>query len=267
MMRYTGNGNTYNYGDIIRLPDKARVIVVSDIHGNYDDFLNYVNMWRKGGKDTHIVFLGDLIHGLDPKTDGSPDILMNVGDLIRKDTFHVLMGNHEWYQINDIPIYKNGVNQTEEFKKICKSRGNLMLELCEDIMKEFKKIAIAPNGLVMAHAGPSRRMNDILKDMNGLTLSPIYAQSEIDEAFEQMVFARPNDHFGYIEKDVDQFLENVGGSIMIVGHTPVNGYRVFGKQIIMDSSFATQNKYVLSMLTYEECNTVDDVVINLIKIE
>ena len=37
-----------------------------------------------------------------------------------------------------------------------------MLGLCEDIMKEFKKIAVAPNGLVMAHAGPSRRMNDIL---------------------------------------------------------------------------------------------------------
>ena len=222
-MRFTGIGNTYNYGDIIRFPKKARILVVSDIHGNYDDFLDYVNMWKKGGRDTHIIFLGDLIHGLDPKTDGSLDILMKVGDLILNDTFHVLMGNHEWYQINDIPIYKNGVNQTEEFKMICKNYGDFALEMCEDIMRNFKKIAVSPNGLVMAHAGPSKEMNNILRDMKGLTLSPIYAQSEINEAFGDMVFARPNDIFGYTEKDVDQFLENVGGNIMIVGHTPVNG--------------------------------------------
>jgi len=36
-MRFTNNGNLHNYGDIIRLPEKARVIVGSDIHGNYNE--------------------------------------------------------------------------------------------------------------------------------------------------------------------------------------------------------------------------------------
>lgn len=266
-MRFTGNGNLHNYGDIIRLPKKARVLVVSDIHGNYDDFSKYIELWKKSGRDTHIVFLGDLIHGLNPETDNSIEILYEVSKLMQDNTFHVLMGNHEWYQIYDYPIYKNGIDQTEEFKEGCKERSGLTLDFCKDIMNSFQKIAIAPNGLVMTHAGPHRRINNILKDMKGLTLSPVFNQKEIDEAFEMMVFARPNDHLGYSEKDIKDFLDAVGGTAMIVGHTPVGGYKVFGNQVIMDSSFATEEKYYLSMLTDKKCENVNDIVKNLMKME
>lgn len=267
-MRFTGNGKLYNYGDIIRLPEHARVLVVSDIHGNYDDFMYYVNLWETlGGEDDHLMFLGDLIHGLDSKTDKSLEILDEVRSLIEKPNFHVLMGNHEWYQINDIPIFKNGINQTREFKNRCKKKGPLVLDFYKDIMAEFQKVAICPNGLVMAHAGPHRRMNSILKDMKGLVLSPIFHQNEINEAFEIMVFARPNDYLGYSEKDIEDFLDAVDGKAMVVGHTPVGGYYVFGKQVIMDSSFGTNNKYYLSMQTDEEINSIDDVVKNLVKVD
>ena len=50
---------------LIELPNHGRLIVVTDLHGNFDDYAHYLNLWDETDPDFHIVFCGDLIHGLD----------------------------------------------------------------------------------------------------------------------------------------------------------------------------------------------------------
>lgn len=264
-MRFVGSGKLYNYGDVIRIPEKAQVLAVSDIHGNYDDFIKYVDMWKNGGRDLHIVFMGDLIHGLNYKEDKSINILKDVYKLNSNNNFHVLMGNHEYFQFMDRPIFKNGINQTEEFKKHCEEEG-MILEICKDIIKTFSKIATTPNGLLIAHAGPSHLMTRFLRDINsGVSLNQFIEEVDIDTAFEYMSFSRyPDD---YNTQDIDELLEATNTKAMIVGHTPVNGYKIIGNQIIMDSSFETENKYFLSISTEEKINDIKDVEKHLVRFE
>ena len=56
---------------LIELPDYGRLIVVTDLHGDLDDYNHYLSLWDESDPDFHIVFTGDLIHGLDEETDGS----------------------------------------------------------------------------------------------------------------------------------------------------------------------------------------------------
>ena len=97
---------------LIELPKKGRLLVVSDLHGNYNDYEAYINLWDSEDPDFHIVFLGDLIHS--PYfNDKSIEIL---DDVIEKDkkysNFHVLLGNHEWAHITHTDIFKDYENQT-----------------------------------------------------------------------------------------------------------------------------------------------------------
>jgi len=265
-MRAQTLGRSYDFGDIVRIPEGARIMVVSDIHGNYEDFNKYIDIWENAGKDTHIIFLGDLIHGINTKTDKSLDILLDAYAYDKSDNFHILMGNHEWYQIHDKPIYKMGMNQSEDFRKYL--RDHMTIEIMYEFMETFKKFAVTPNGLFICHAGPSHYMGHLLNEINsGLSLSPIFHQDDIDNAFESMVFARPTSFYsddGYTQYDVESFLKKINMKIMISGHTPVNGWQTVGNQLIFDSSFATENKYYLSMMSDEPINDICDVINNLV---
>ena len=269
-MRPNSSGRLYDFGDIVRIPEGARIMVVSDIHGNYEDFKKYVKIWEKGGKDTHIIFLGDLIHGTSPENDKSVQILLDAFKYNKNNNFHLLMGNHEWYQIHDKPIYKMGVNQTEGFSKYLKD-CSITPEILYEFMGTFKKFAVTPNGLFICHAGPSHYMGHLLNEINsGLSLSPVIDQNDIDNAFESMVFARPTSFYnddGYTQYDVNSFLKKINMNFMICGHTPVNGWQTVGNQLIFDSSFATQNKYYLSMMSDEPIEDICDITSNLILLE
>ena len=52
---------------VIELPKRGRLIVVTDIHGNKDDFDKYIDIWDRDDPNCHILFTGDLIHEMDFK--------------------------------------------------------------------------------------------------------------------------------------------------------------------------------------------------------
>ena len=64
----------------IILPKKGRLMVVTDIHGNYDNYQKYLKLWNKKDKNSHIVFVGDLIH----KTSGYDQSIEIMDDIIEK---------------------------------------------------------------------------------------------------------------------------------------------------------------------------------------
>ena len=46
---------------MIELPDHGRLIVVTDLHGNFDDYNYYLNLWDESDPDFHIVFCGEMM--------------------------------------------------------------------------------------------------------------------------------------------------------------------------------------------------------------
>lgn len=242
---------------LIELPDCGRLIVVTDLHGNFDDYNYYLNLWDESDPDFHIVFCGDLIHGLDEETDGSVQILDDAIARSREcSNFHTLLGNHEWAHITNTEIYKNNQPLLLGFKNIISYNKGLIEPHLTNYIKFFKTMpyfARTKSGLFISHSGPSDKIRSIEgfeRVLEGDYSSPILYD------FLWNRYNRPTD---YIKSDVDRFLGIVGSRVMLVGHCPVESYKVFGNQIIMSSSFETKMKTYLDMDLSMEIEDVKDV--------
>lgn len=67
----------------------------------------------------------------------------------------------------------------------------------------------------------------------------------------------------YDEDDVSNFLKVIGSNYMVIGHNPVNRYEIFGKQLIVSSSFQTDKKAYLDIdlsKTIEEPEDLRDLI-------
>jgi hypothetical protein len=98
---------------VLRLPDKGRLIVCTDLQGCMRDFKRIVQVFEaalhKHGGDAHLIFTGDLIHGPHMEEDEWPDFLGEFyrdqsGDVViayaqlaaqYTGRVHALLGNHE----------------------------------------------------------------------------------------------------------------------------------------------------------------------------
>ena len=245
----------------IRFNRKGRLIVVTDIHGNKDDFDTYVDdIWNRDDPNCHILFTGDLIHEMEYSKDLSVEILDEVCHLLTLPNFHVLLGNHEFCQIMHDDVYKWGINQTEDFKQHvqdkCEWEDEYFLKLIayEEIMKSFSYFAVTDNGFFISHAGPS--YHNYGKDLDIFNMPAIdksidrlhnEAYNYYMEYLEEMIWARPYDD--YMEDRIDEFLAQVGCKFMVVGHTPCEGqaFHLLGNQIRYDSSFLAEDKYYLDI--------------------
>ena len=113
-MTYVKNVDLINYD---------KVIVVGDIHGNSEYYYSYIDLWDYANTRSHIIFLGDVIHGGGTSEDNCIDVLEDV--MVKEElfsNFHVLLGNHEHSLIQGYDIYKGGENQTKTFQQQLKQR-------------------------------------------------------------------------------------------------------------------------------------------------
>lgn len=242
---------------LIELPDYGRLIVVTDLHGDLDDYNHYLSLWDESDPDFHIVFTGDLIHGLDEETDGSVQIL---DDAMAKSkeysNFHTLLGNHEWAHITNKEIYKNNQPLLLGFKNVISFSKGFIEPHLTNYIKFFKTMPYfvkTANGLFISHSGPSDKVRSIEafnKIFEGDYSSPI---------LYDFLWNRYNSVTDYTKEDVKRFLEIVGSKVMIVGHCPVESYRLYSNQIIMSSSFQTKVKAYLDIDLSMEINDVKDV--------
>ena len=110
----------------VQLPAKGRLLVVTDLHGNLEDYEKYIELWDCDDPDCHLVFVGDFIHSTDDN-DGSIEIIEDAIDKYNKyPNFHPLLGNHEWSHIVKSPVFKGHSNQTQEFEDLIKvKKGRL----------------------------------------------------------------------------------------------------------------------------------------------
>ena len=226
--------------DVIKLPRQGVALIVTDLHGNMDDFEKIMQIWEDlSTRDKHLILTGDFIHAMGLENDNSLEILDQVRLDCRKfENFHLLLGNHEWATITHHSLYKGGVNQSLNFEELIKDKygedWKLKLGEYTNFFKELPVAVKTDNKVFISHSGPPKSVKSIDEIMNitekGYTDNPLL--------FE-LLWNRYGD---YSKKDVDNFLKLVGCNAMIVGHTPVNGYKLIRNQLIVSSSYSKGKK-------------------------
>ncbi|WP_298523260.1 metallophosphoesterase [uncultured Methanobrevibacter sp.] len=226
----------------VQLPAKGRLLVVTDLHGNLEDYEKYIELWDCDDPDCHLVFVGDFIHSTDDN-DGSIEIIEDAIDKYNKyPNFHPLLGNHEWSHIVKSPVFKGHSNQTQEFEDLIKVKKGRLEPYLSNYVKFFKSMPFfvkTENGLFISHTGPSTSIYNI-KDFN-----KIFNNDYNYNVLHDFLWNRYGDD--YTEDDVDNFLKIIDCNCMVVGHTVVDGYFIYGNQVILSSSFCSIDKAYLDI--------------------
>lgn len=242
---------------LIELPDYGRLIVVTDLHGNLEDYQAYLDLWDENDPDFHIVFAGDLIHGMDMDTDGSVEIVEDaIAKCRRYSNFHTLLGNHEWAHITNTQIYKSGEDLLMNFKNLIAFRNGFIEPSLTRYIKFFKTMPYfvkTANGLFISHSGPSNKV----KNIEGFDMMFEWGYSS--PILYDFLWNRFTKVTNYNKDDVERFLDIVGSKYMIVGHCPVESYEIFGRQMIVSSSFNTKVKTYLDVDLSCEFDSMKDV--------
>lgn len=242
---------------LIELPGHGRLIVVTDLHGNLEDYEAYLNLWDESDPDFHIVFTGDLIHGLDMDTDKSVEIVEDA--MVKSEeysNFHALLGNHEWAHITHQEIYKSGEDLLMNFKNLVSFKKGYIEPSMTNYIRYFKSMPYfvkTANGLFISHSGPSAKVHDI-EGFNS-----IFVWDYSSPILYDFLWNRFTKVTNYTRDDVSRFLDIVGSKYMIVGHCPVESYEIFGDQMIISSSFNTNVKTYLDIDLSCELNSMKDV--------
>lgn len=212
----------------IELPNHGRLMVVTDLHGNFEDYKSYVDLWDENDPDFHIVFTGDLIHSIH-EDDGSIEILDDVIDKSNRcSNFHVLLGNHEWAHIVNKDIYKNNENLLEDFINLVSFKKGYVEPSLTNYIKFFKTMPFflkTANGLFVSHSGPSDKIDSIER------FNEVLEGNYSDPILYDFLWNRFNRFNDYTRADVEKFLELMGLKYMLIGHNVVESYTTFGNQV------------------------------------
>jgi Icc-related predicted phosphoesterase len=252
----------YN-GKLIELPRKGKALVITDLHGNLEDFNRFMNIWKKfKNRENHLILTGDFIHAMGIPNDNSIEILESVKfQFENRKNFHVLLGNHEWSAISHTPVFKAGVNQSLTFEDLLKERFGAEWKKRRDIYNEyFKTLPLAvktANNVFISHAGPPKGV----KSIDEIVHITDEGYSTNRKLFE-ILWNRYGD---YSEEDINSFLKNVGCNVLIVGHTPVDGVEIIGKnQLVVSSSYSSGKKAYVELDLEGKIKTGKDV-LNMVK--
>jgi len=246
------DGKLILMGKLIKLPKNGKALIITDIHGNLNDFNKYMHIWDKfKNSDNHLILTGDFIHAMGRENDGSIQIMESVQNQCEtSENFHVLLGNHEWSTISKRSVYKAGINQTLDFDELLRENfGQSYNKELEEYVEFLKKLPIAvrtANKIFISHAGPPRNIKS-LDEINHITDK---GYNDNPPLF-QILWNRFED---YTEHDLKTFLKAVNCKMMIVGHTPVDGIKlIYKNQLIVSSSYSEGKK------AYVELNLKEDI--------
>ena len=240
---------------LIELPLKGKALIITDLHGNLEDYKRYMEIWKEfQDEDNHIIITGDFIHSC-YKEDGSIEIINSLIKHFKDEkNFHILLGNHEWAQIIGESVYKGGQNQTHDFENLVQEKyGNQAEIKMDSYIKFFKKLSIAvktQNNVLISHAGPSRHLEseDDVKYLSDKDYSTNLVLYEI----------LWNRNIESTRNYLDPFLKKFNCKASVVGHTPVDGFELNGNQLILSSSFGLGKKAYLELDLKEEIKSGRD---------
>ena len=84
------------YEKLIKLPLKGKALIITDLHGNLEDYNRYMEIWKEfKDKNNHLILTGDFIHSC-YQIDGTLEIIDSIKNHFENEKhFHILLGNYE----------------------------------------------------------------------------------------------------------------------------------------------------------------------------
>lgn len=262
---------------VLRLPGHGKLLVASDLHGNYRDFLTIAHRFEQMGPDAHLLLLGDLVHGpyLEPDKwpkrapyghplagrpyrDESPAVLLGVQLLAARypGRVHVLLGNHEHAHI--------GGPRTALFAKdeATALEQRIGIEASLHMASFFRSMPIAawaPCGLFFTHAAPAVELLRI-EDLETIDYRRYIAPRRADKA-RAAKSSKPGEHAARLLGQLlwehvlppfkaQSLLSRIHSQIAVYGHTIIpTGYQTIGfEQLILSTSFGMQDEHKTVLL-------------------
>lgn len=132
--------------------NKECLMVVSDLHGNWDHYQKYLEIfdnYKKDGLDIAILFIGDFIDASRPE-DNSYKIIQDMMDKVDFTEFGVLLGNHEDCFLKDEVLFKWEDIECDQWSQ------DLSDEEIDNVKEFFKGLFdtyVTPNNILITHGG------------------------------------------------------------------------------------------------------------------
>jgi hypothetical protein len=249
---------------VLRLPDRGRLLVCTDLQGCMRDFKRFVEVFEqallKYQGDAHVLFTGDLIHGphIDPEDwpdflgeyyrDASGEVMIAYAGLASQypGRVHALLGNHEHGHIGGPHTAKFAADEVALLEQILGPSGTARMR---GIIHTFALAAVSKCGAVFTHGAPAAQI-DSLSELEAADLSGAHYASPLDvldtPIVGKVLWAR-----SATEAEARRFLRAMGGTIAIFGHDVIpEGFEVSGdEQMVVSTSFGVfdSNKIYISL--------------------
>src|SRR5436190_22965597 len=155
---------------VIRLPDKGRLLVCTDLQGCMRDFKRMVDVFEQAliqyEGDCHLIITGDLIHGphIEPEDwpdflgeyyrDASGEVMMAYAALTARypGRVHALLGNHEHGHIGGPHTAKFAADEVALLEQIL---GPAATARMRGIIHTFALVAVSKSWVVFTHGAPA----------------------------------------------------------------------------------------------------------------
>jgi hypothetical protein len=249
---------------VIRLPDKGRLLVCTDLQGCMRDYNRMVEVFEQAliqyQGDAHLIITGDLIHGphIEPEDwpdflgeyyrDASGEVMIAYAGLAAQypGRVHALLGNHEHGHIGGPHTAKFAADEVALLEHIL---GPSATARMRGIIHTFALAAVSKCGAVFTHGAPAAVIQSVA-DVEAADISCSGLASPLDvldtPVVGKILWARSATEF-----EAKRFLRGMGGTMSIYGHDVIpEGYEKVGnEQIIVSTSFGLfdQNKVYLSI--------------------
>ncbi|MCX5747893.1 MAG: metallophosphoesterase [Proteobacteria bacterium] len=247
---------------VLRLPDKGRLLVCTDLQGCMRDFKRMVEVFEaallKYSGDAHLLFTGDLIHcpHIDPEDwpdflgeyyrDASGEVMIALAALAAQypGRVHALLGNHEHGHIGGPHTAKFAADEVALLEQILGPSGTARMR---GIIHTFALAAVSKCGAIFTHAAPAAVLTSIA-DLENADLSGAQYASPLDvldtPVVGKVLWARSAS-----VAEARRFVKALNGTMSIYGHDVVpEGYECVGdEQMVLSTSFGLfdQNKMYL----------------------
>ena len=228
-------------GELVILPNHGTVYLGTDFHGKFHHFEQWLKQTAliekiDSEEDVYGLILGDVVDHkltepiLDP--DGDAKIVDQIRHFqqqlgIKGERLIYLKGNHELAATEAYAMLKkNGMdasNRKQLIDLLYKSaqgsyfrQFNFIERMTDeqyDYLVNLPIIAVGKNGMVAVHAGTSP---------SAMNIADLVDPSQ--KVLDQLLWGRPSIAMagGYTASQTQTFLKRIGGSLLIVGHTPLN---------------------------------------------
>ena len=225
-------------GELVVLPDKGTVYVATDFHAQWSNFNRWLTQTKlvervKAGEDVYGLILGDVVDHKpgDPIFEPYGDLkivdrIMQLQRQLGEERLIYLRGNHELAAADAYAMLKkagmNADNRRDMITQLYQTahgayfkQFNFIERMTDEhysYLTGLPTIAVGKNGCVGVHAGTSRSAKS-LADLISLS----------KKVLDELLWGRPAVALssGYTPSHTAEFLERIGGRLLIVGHTPL----------------------------------------------